>query len=213
MSTTNPARPARSRRSTRPSGDERQAAILGTAVRLLEQKKFTDISVDDLAKGAGLSRPTFYFYFPSKEAVLLSLLDPLIQQADKGFDGAMEALPADPRRAFRVGIKTFFDAFAAYPVMARAGADAFATSPEARASWARFMQKWIHQTAALITAERERGVAPDTIPALDLATSLNWMNERTMMATISREDGALARDRIIDTLTHVWLTSIYGEVG
>jgi AcrR family transcriptional regulator len=213
VSTTNPASSARGRRSTRPSGDERQAAILGTAVRLLEKKKFTDISVDDLAKGAGLSRPTFYFYFASKEAVLLSLLDPLIQQADTGLDGAIERLPSDPRRAFRAGITTFVEAFAAYPVLARAGADAFATSEEARDVWAGFMQKWIHQTAALITAERERGAAPDTLPALDLATSLNMMNERMIMATSSSEQGAVARDRIVDTLTHIWLTSIYGEAG
>ena len=213
MSTANPARAARGRRTTRPSGDERQAAILGTAVRLLEHKKFADISVDDLAKGAGLSRPTFYFYFASKDAVLLSLLDPLIQRADTGFDGAMENLPSDPRRAFRVGITTFFEAFAAYPAMTRAGTDAFVTSPETRATWDSFMQKWIHQTAALITFERNRGAAPDTIPALDLATSLNWMNERMMMATIAEEPGAVPRERIIDTLTHIWLTSIYGEVG
>jgi TetR/AcrR family transcriptional regulator, ethionamide resistance regulator len=211
MSTTNPARAARGRRSARPSGDDRQAAILGTAVRLLEQKKFNDISVDDLAKGAGLSRPTFYFYFASKEAVLLSLLDPLIQQADTGFDGAIETLPTDPRRAFRIGIKTFFEAFAAYPVMAKAGTDAIATSQEARGAWAGFMQKWIQQTAALIAAERERGAAPDTIPALDLATALNLMNERMIMATLSDEAGAVARERIVDTLTHIWLTSIYGE--
>jgi TetR/AcrR family transcriptional regulator, ethionamide resistance regulator len=213
VSTANPARAARGRRATRPSGDDREAAILGTAVRLLEHKRFADISVDDLAKGAGLSRPTFYFYFPSKEAVMLSLLEPLIQQADKGFDGAMEKLPADPRRALRVGITTFFEAFAGDPVMARAGTDAFATSPEARAAWEAIMGKWIHQTAALITAERERGVAPDTIPALDLATSLNWMNERMMMATIADEAGAVTRGRIIDTLAHIWLTSIYGEVS
>jgi TetR/AcrR family transcriptional regulator, ethionamide resistance regulator len=211
VSTANPARAARGRRSARPSGDDREAAILGTAVRLLEQKRFADISVDDLAKGAGLSRPTFYFYFPSKEAVLLSLLDPLIKQADTGFEGAMERLPTDPRRAFRIGISTFFDAFAAYPVMTRAGTDAFAHSPEARAAWDAIMGKWINQTAALITAERERGAAPDTIPALDLATSLNWMNERMMMATISEQDGAVPRDRIVDTLTHIWLNSIYGE--
>jgi TetR/AcrR family transcriptional regulator, ethionamide resistance regulator len=213
VSTANPARARRGRRSSRPSGDDREAAILGTAVRLLEQKKFADISVDDLAKGAGLSRPTFYFYFPSKEAVLLSLLDPLIQHADTGFDGAMDNLPADPRRAFRIGITTFFEAFAADPVMTRAGTDAFATSTEAHAAWESIMQKWIHQTAALITAERDRGVAPDTIPALDLATSLNWMNERMMMATISEEDGAVPRERIVDTLTHIWLSSIYGEAG
>lgn len=211
MSTANPARPARGRRSTRPSGEERQAAILGTAVRLLEEHKFADISVDDLAKGAGLSRPTFYFYFASKEAVLLTLLDPLIQQADKGFDGAMEALPTDPRRAFRMGIRTFVDAFASYPVMARAGTDAISTSPEARDAWAGFMQKWIRQTAALIDAERRRGAAPDSIPAFDLATSLNLMNERMIMATLSDEAGAVAKDRIVDTLTHIWLTSIYGN--
>ena len=169
-----------------------EAAILATAVRLLEKKKFADISVDDLAKGAGLSRPTFYFYFPSKEAVLLSLLDPLIQHANTGFDGAMDNLPADPRRAFRVGITTFFEAFAADPVMARAGTDAFANERGGRGPRGKpSCGKWIHQTAALITAERDRGVAPDTIPALDLATSLNWMNERMMMATISGEEGAV----------------------
>ncbi len=211
VTTTSPARSGRGRRSTRPSGDDREAAILATAARLLEDKKFADISVDDLAKGAGLSRPTFYFYFPSKEAVLLALLDPLIQQADKGFHGAMDTLPSDPRRAFRIGITIFFDAFAAYPAMARAGADAVATSLEARTSWGRFMQKWIHQTAVLITAERARGAAPDTIPALDLATSLNLMNERMIMGTLADEEGATARDQIVDTLTHIWLTSIYGE--
>ena len=103
MTTASTARSGRGRRSTRPSGDEREAAILATAERLLEDKKFADISVDDLAKGAGLSRPTFYFYFPSKDAVLLALVDPLIRQADTGFDGATQHLPADPRRAFQIG--------------------------------------------------------------------------------------------------------------
>jgi hypothetical protein len=39
------------------------------------------------------------------------------------------------------------------------------------------------------------------------------MNERMIMATLSEEAGAVARDRIVDTLTHIWLTSIYGEAG
>ena len=209
MSAANPTRTARGRRTARPSGDDREAAILDTAIRLLERKKFSDISVDDLAKGAGLSRPTFYFYFPSKEAVLLSLIDPLIQQADRGFEGAVEHLPSDPRRAFRAGIATFVEAFAAYPAMARAGADALTSSEEIRTTWSASMRKWIHQTAALIASERDRGAAPDTIPALDLATSLNLMNERMITATLSDEEGAVPRERIVDTLTHIWLSSIY----
>jgi TetR/AcrR family transcriptional regulator, ethionamide resistance regulator len=211
VTTTSPPRSGRGRRSKRPSGDEREALILATAERLLEGKKFADISVDDLAKGAGLSRPTFYFYFPSKEAVLLALLEPLIAQADKGFDGAVESLPADPRRAFREGIRIFFNAFGSHSVVARAGTEALATSPDIRATWSAFMQKWINQTAALIDYERRRGAAPDNIGALDLATSLNLMNERAMTATLVAEDGAVAQDRIVDTLAHIWLTSIYGE--
>jgi TetR/AcrR family transcriptional regulator, ethionamide resistance regulator len=205
------ASPSRGRRAARPSGDERQQAILDTAARLIEQRSFADISVDDLAKGAGISRPTFYFYFASKEAVLLSLMDPLIKRADTGFDNAMDTMPAEPHQAIRRGIEIFFSSFGSHPATARAGAEAVNSSPEFRAIWAGLMQKWIGLTAALINAERQRGAAPETLPALDLATSLNLMNEKMMMATLADDRPSVEHDRVVDTLTHIWLTSIYGR--
>jgi AcrR family transcriptional regulator len=205
------SRAGRGRRSLRPSGDDREQAILATAERLLEERAYADISVDDLAKGAGLSRPTFYFYFKSKEAVLLSLLEPVIAGADAEFDGAIQRLPTDPRRVWRNGINAFFVAFGSRRALGRAAREALATSAELQVMWAGFMQKWIDQTAAMITAERARGAAPETIPAADLATSLNLMNERTMMAALSAETPAVDEDRVVDTLTHIWVTSIYGE--
>jgi TetR/AcrR family transcriptional regulator, ethionamide resistance regulator len=211
VATVSSNRTSRGRRSARPSGDDRELAILTTAERLLEERSFADISVDDLAKGAGLSRPTFYFYFKSKEAVLLSLLEPMIASADAEYNGAAQRLPADPRRVWRAGIKAFFVAFDSHRAVARAGAEAVSQSAEVRAVWSGFMQKWIDQTAALIIAERARGAAPETIPAADLATSLNQMNERTMMAALSAERPAVDRDRVVDTLAHIWVTSIYGE--
>jgi TetR/AcrR family transcriptional regulator, ethionamide resistance regulator len=203
-------RSPRGRRSTRPSGDDREQAILATAERLLEERAFADISVDDLAKGAGLSRPTFYFYFKSKEAVLLTLIEPMIARADAEFDGAVQRLPADPRRVWRNGIKAFFTAFSSHRAVARAGMEALTTSSAVRAVWSGFMQKWIDQTAAMIAAERARGAAPETISAADLATSLNQMNERTMMAALSAETPAVDADRVVDTLAHIWVSSIYG---
>lgn len=213
MTIANQARTPRGRRAARPSGDDREAAILATAERLLETKKFADISVDDLAKGAGISRPTFYFYFPSKESVLLSLLDPLIKRADTGFDNALESMPADPHRAIRRGIEIFFSSFGSHPATVRAGTEAINTSPEFRAFWSGLMQKWISLTAALISAERDRGAAPDTIPALDMATSLNLMNEQTMMSALAAEQPAVPHDKVVDTLTHIWLNSIYGTAA
>lgn len=209
MASPSPTR-VHARRSARPSGDDRELAILTTAERLLEQRPLAEISVDDLAKGAGISRPTFYFYFKSKDAVLLSLVEPMIARADAEFDGAVQRLPTDPRRVWRNGIKAFFTAFSSHRAIARAGTEALATSPEFRALWNGYMQKWIEQTAAMITAERDRGAAPTTIPALDLATSLNQMNERTMMATLAGEHPAVVHERVVDTLAHIWVTSIYG---
>ncbi|WKG03339.1 TetR/AcrR family transcriptional regulator [Mycolicibacterium sp. HK-90] len=213
MTTSSTTRAPRGRRAARPSGDDREAAILATARQLLETKNFADISVDDLAKGAGISRPTFYFYFPSKETVLLSLLDPLIKRADTGFDSALEDMPSDPKRAIRHGIEIFFSSFALHPATARAGTEALNSSPEFRTFWSGLMQKWIGLTAALITAERQRGAAPETIPAMDLATSLNLMNERTMMAALGTEQPAVDYDKVVDTLAHIWLTSIYGDTA
>jgi TetR/AcrR family transcriptional regulator, ethionamide resistance regulator len=205
-------RTIRGRRSTRPSGDDREQAILATAERLLEDRSFAEISVDDLARGAGLSRPTFYFYFKSKESVLLSLLEPLIARADSEFDGAVQRLPTDPRKIWRNGIKAFFTAFDSQRAVARAGTEALVTSPEIRAVWSSFMQRWIDQTAVMIGAERARGAAPETIAAADLATSLNQMNERMMMATLSAEQPAVSKDRVVETLAHIWVSSIYSQV-
>ncbi|MCK0176205.1 TetR/AcrR family transcriptional regulator [Mycolicibacterium sp. F2034L] len=208
VSTASEARPSRGRRSARPSGDDREHAILATAEQLLEQRAFADISVDDLAKGAGISRPTFYFYFPSKEAVLLTLWERVIREADT----ALEALPAettDRRDVWRPGIKVFFDTFGAHRgvTVAASGSD----NADVRKVFATFMQKWIDFTAATIEAERKRGAAPVTAPAHDIATALNLMNERTLLATFAAETPAIPTARVLDSLVHVWTCAVYGR--
>jgi TetR/AcrR family transcriptional regulator, ethionamide resistance regulator len=202
---------SRGRRSSRPSGDDRELAILQTAERLLGDRLLSEVSVDDLAKGAGISRPTFYFYFPSKQAVLLALFDRALKQVESALDGLQELVLADPVAGWRLAISAFFESFAPHPWVARAGAAALNTDSEVREIWLALMQKWIDETAALIRAERERGAAPETIAAEDLATSLNLMNERAMTSTLAAERPAIEQERLVDTLTHIWLTSIYGS--
>ncbi|HZQ30305.1 MAG TPA: TetR/AcrR family transcriptional regulator [Mycobacterium sp.] len=204
------ATPSRGRRSSRPSGDDRELAILRTAERLLEDRQLAEISVDDLAKGAGISRPTFYFYFSSKNAVMLALLDRVVEEANVALDGLAETLPDDPALGWRIGISAFYEAFSAHRAVARAGGPALVLDSEVRALWSTLMQKCVDNTAAVIKSERERGAAPDTIPAEDLATFLNLMNERAMIAAFNDERPSVPDARVVDTLTHIWLTSIYG---
>ncbi|MCW2685981.1 MAG: transcriptional regulator, TetR family [Mycobacterium sp.] len=211
MTTASQARPTRARRSTRPSGDDRELAILETAERLLEERPFADISVDDLAKGAGLSRPTFYFYFRSKDAVLLTLWERVITEADSALEALADEVGDDHSDIWRPAIGVFFETFGSHRGVTLAGAAAEASNGEVRNIFATFMQKWIDFTAATIAAERKRGAAPETLPVQDLATALNLMNERTLLASFAAEAPGVPNERVLDTLVHIWVTSIYGE--
>src|SRR5918994_7484786 len=110
-----PAAPRdRGRRASRASGDDRERALLATAERLLEERPLTEISVDDLARGAGISRPTFYFYFASKEAVLLSLFERMIEEARANQGDALERVADDPASAVRASIAAHYETFRAH---------------------------------------------------------------------------------------------------
>ena len=211
MTTASPSRATRARRSTRPSGDDRELAILTTAEQLLEDRPLAEISVDDLAKGAGISRPSFYFYFPSKDAVLLTLVERVVLEADEAALRLADSLPADHHQAWRTAINVFFEAFVRHKGITRAGHAARATNPEIRELLSTFMQKWIDNTAESIEAERARGTAPTTLPAADLATALNLMNERALFASFLDERPAVPREHVLDTLVHIWLAAIYGD--
>ncbi|MBW0014196.1 TetR/AcrR family transcriptional regulator [Mycobacterium sp.] len=210
MTTAGSTRVSRARRSPRPSGDDRELAILSTAERLLAERPLTEISVDDLAKGAGLSRPTFYFYFPSKDAVLLTLFERVIVEADSALENMVANPPADRRALWRTGINVFVETFGAHRAVSLA-ADAARTNKDLGDLWSRFMQKWVGHITAVIEAERARGAAPVTLPADHLSAALNLLNEKVMLTSFAGARPSVPSEQLLDTLVHIWVNSVYGE--
>ncbi|HWN73624.1 MAG TPA: TetR/AcrR family transcriptional regulator [Solirubrobacterales bacterium] len=214
MATASKAQPTangRGRRAARASGDERERAILETAERLLEERPLNEISVDDLAKGAGISRPTFYFYFPSKDAVVLTIIDRLVAAAAGSREQALTTLAeGDPRAGLRQGLEDLYSAFRSRRAVTLAAAELRMTNPEARELWTQVMEGWVADVTAVIEAERARGAAPPGEPARDLAIALVQMNERVQYASFAGESPALEEDRVLNVLVDIWLRAIYG---
>jgi AcrR family transcriptional regulator len=206
-------RPARGRRTPRASGDDRERAILRSAEELLQQRALSEISVDDLARGAGISRPTFYFYFASKDAVVLTLVDRMVEEATIDADEVLLELPTDPRGRWRQGLEDFYEIFRARRAVILAGAELRASNAEARALWAQIMEGWVADVSSIIEAERERGAAPAGLPASELAVALLQMNERVQHATFARESPAVAEEDVVDVLLEIWLRAIYGAAA
>src|SRR3954469_14748624 len=213
------ARASRSRRTPKVSGDERERAILAAFERALEERALHEISIDDIARAAGISRPTFYFYFASKEAVLLSLFERMVGEADARRGDALLRIAEDPAARLRESLTAFYEVFRAHRAVTLAGADARGTSAEVRALWSQIMEVWVAEAAEAITAERARraspaggpaGGAPAGVPARDLAISLILMNERVHHTAFAGHPPALAEDAVVDTLVPIWLAAIYG---
>jgi len=212
VTTTSQPRAARGRRVARPSGDDRELAILETATRLLDERPIHEISVDDLAKGAGISRPTFYFYFPSKDAVLMTLIERVIIEADSALAGISEQ-PLKDRHAFWRTVSTSSLQGSAHTREC--------LEPDTRRG-RRFRGRRavvaVHAEVDRQHRRDHRGRAgprrgPVTLPAHDLATALNLLNERVLMAAFADERPAVPEDHVLDTLVHIWITTIYGDIA
>lgn len=199
----------RSRRDKRVSGDQRERKILASAEHMMNHRPYHDISIDAIAEGAGITRPTFYFYFASKDAVLLALLDDLISHVHGMRATAMTHLAADPRAAWRDTIGAFYTVLSARRSLVLAGAAARQTNTGVDLLWTRMMNRWIADAAEAIEAERSRGAAPSGLGATDIAASLILMNERVMLAAFAGDRSAGGEDRVLDVLVDIWLGAVY----
>jgi AcrR family transcriptional regulator len=201
----------RERGSARPSGDERQDAILATAESLLADRTLDDISIEDLARGAGISRPSFYSYFSSKDEVVIELLARVIEEVDRALAGLSGAPSADRADPWRKSISAFVEVFTKHEAVAATALSSRLHNPEIQALWTKSMQSWVDYTRKAIMSERRRGAAPDGIPAGELAVALNLMNERVLSAAFAGEQPAIDRSSVVDVLLGIWMLSIYGR--
>jgi AcrR family transcriptional regulator len=93
-----------------PSGQERrrrrtQRALQAAAIALAGRRGLTDVTADDIAAAAGVSRRTFFNHFPSKAA---ALFDPDPSDADRLAQLLAAASgSADPWRALQTALVSF----------------------------------------------------------------------------------------------------------
>ena len=204
----------RSRRtSSHRKGDANEQAILETAERLLAASSYGELSIADLAAGAGISRSSFYFYFGSKDEVLMTLFDRLTGELEPIVRAMAEGIAEDPRTGLTTGIGATARLWAEHGPVLVAISEAAAVSPELSAVWSTTVQRFIDVNAEMIRAERRRGAAPAGGPsAQDLATSLIWLNVRSLEAIATGTQPAAAPSRITGVLVEIWLRAIYGVV-
>ncbi|MDQ6660027.1 MAG: TetR/AcrR family transcriptional regulator [Chloroflexota bacterium] len=65
---------------TTPLGDERRRALILAAYRMIAERGFEGLRVQDVAAFAGMNHATLYHYFPTKEDLILGVVEYLRQE-------------------------------------------------------------------------------------------------------------------------------------
>jgi AcrR family transcriptional regulator len=104
-----PARPARRRLAP----DNRRQALINSALKLFNAHPYDEVSVDDIAADAGMSRPLVYHYYGGKAGLFITALR---QTGDDVVAAIYDAASADLDNWLSAGLAAFFDHIQANPI-------------------------------------------------------------------------------------------------
>ena len=87
---------------------KRKSQILRSAYALIAERGYENITVQDIANHAGFSKGIIYYYFSSKEDVMVSLFDSILRVIDKNFASTIQNHP-EPREQMEEVLRMSFD--------------------------------------------------------------------------------------------------------
>ena len=198
----------RGRRGPR-KGDLKEQAILDTAERLLAKRPLAELGIEELAAGADISRPAFYFYFESKQAVLRALVGRIAEEMLGEADTWREARGA-AGTSIHADLERAAELFRAHGAVLRAAIDGAAEDAEIGRLVRDATEELVSAETAWIERQRRAGAAPGGPPsARDLATALIAMAERAFYGAAAETGPHLREREIVDTLAAVWRRTIF----
>ncbi len=179
---------------------------MDAAEAMLREKPFRALTVDDLMRRTGLSRPSFYVYFRDRHDLVLKVVEhiggELFAMSERWYQGTGEG-PALIRQA----IDGVVGVFAHHGPVLRALADAAVEDPRVEKAYVEMIERFVVATSRHIAAEMESGrVTP--LDAEETATALTWMMERYLQLKLGRR-ADVAAEPIADALATIWSRVLY----
>lgn len=199
---------------TRPAGSftaEKSArAILHALRTLLSDFSIDKLSVARIAKEAGVSRSTFYFYFESKDSAFAALYQDLADTVGAALHRlhSIDRSDADQLADVLYGWLRIDDHTVA---IMRNALHQWPRTPRLRSVYHEGMSEQTASLEAIINQDRLSGLAPDGPPASQLAAVLLWTVERSVAGALAGEDHLIDLDLVVPCLSRLVVAAIYGS--
>lgn len=198
------------KRRRRRSPEEAKREIIEAAETLLHERPFRELTVDELMRRTGLSRPSFYVYFRDRhhlvlcvvqhlERELMAVSDLWYSSTDHGANAIEDALR---------GVVGVYERHG--PVLC-ALADAAADDPGVEEVYRGLVKRFVDATAEHIEQEVAAGSMTGVEPS-PTATALIHMNERYLGISLGNKPFADPAD-VLRTVSLIWRRALYGDAA
>jgi TetR/AcrR family transcriptional regulator, ethionamide resistance regulator len=178
--------------------------ILDATEALLALREFRDLTVEDVMASTGLTRTSFYRYFPDLEAVLLRWLADLGDELRSTADSWLQ----DPTTGIETGIE-FVTLYRDHGRLLLAFEQASGAGSEIDAAWRSVIQTFTDNYTAFIAELCRTGLSTVDRPE-ETARALVGMTERYLLDTYGRGP-AVDVDVAAATLAEIWQRTLFSS--
>ncbi|MEU9352995.1 TetR/AcrR family transcriptional regulator [Streptomyces griseoloalbus] len=190
------------RRTKMSKGDLREQALLDAAEEMLRRSTVAEMTMEAVAKEAGITRSAAYFYFASKEDLVHAVIERATQYIYTGIEASTEARDSTGlQRAIDVQV----DNWRRHGHIFRLGVE-LSTRAQYRQVWVSLMEHGIDLACQAVAHDRARGLVNGD-PDQDRAQidALAWMGERTCYLLFTRDHSEAEEEQLritLSTLAH-----------
>ena len=193
---------------------ERRAAIEAAVLRRTEQllgegHSYADLNVERIARGAGISRTAFYFYFADKRALLMRLTEGVSELLYERAQVWWQEEGADTGE-LHAALTQIGELYNEHGALLRAIVEVSTYDDEVAVFWRAVVGRFVEATRGRIEREQAAGRADDALEAGAVAFSLVWMTERTLYEQMVQE-GPMTREALMNALTAIWERSVFSN--
>lgn len=190
--------------------DTTARTILDALRSLLLESPLDKLSVARIAKAAGVSRSTFYFYFDNKNSAFAALYRGLADSTTTGLRRlrTIDRTDSDQiRRALSDWLRIDHHSVA----IMRSALHEWPRRPELRLVYREGMSAMADTLESIITEDRLTGLAPGGPPAAQLTAVLLWTVERSVAGALAGEEHLADLNEVIPCLSKLLTSAIYRQ--
>jgi len=181
-----------------------ERTILDAIEALLADREFRDLTVEDVMACTGLTRTSFYRYFPDLESVLLRWLSELGDELRRTADSWLQ----DPATGLEVGVD-FVVLYKEHGRLLLAFEQAAGAGTEIDGAWRSVLEAFCERYTEFITDLCREGLSSVVHPE-QTARALVGMTERYLIETYGRGP-AVDVDVAAATVAQIWQRTLFSS--